>query len=70
MILLSDTVLADIFTFLDQCDRFGAGIPAVEDSGGLGLINGELIDRIKNTVKYEARRIKYEFIKLDLGDFQ
>ena len=69
MILLSDTVLQDIFVFLDQCDRFGAAIPAVEDTGGLGLINGELIDRIKNTVRYEARRIKFEFIQLDLGDF-
>ncbi|KAJ3392309.1 Tetratricopeptide repeat protein 30A [Lobulomyces angularis] len=59
MILLKDSVFTDALQFFDNCELYGRDIPVLIDPVGM-----ENIDPSKNSVSYEARRLKALFLKL------
>lgn len=76
MILLSDGVQADLFSFLDGCQKYGKKIPAyfgkihVSENRALvgkdgAAVKAKAAELYRNSVAYEARCIKYWFLKLD-----
>ncbi|KAI9339947.1 hypothetical protein BDR26DRAFT_861866 [Obelidium mucronatum] len=76
MIILKDSVFAEILAFFDACELHGRKIPIVIDPlGGPGAQNsaagnstgyggGETLDAAKNSVAYEARLLKSLFLRL------
>ncbi|KAI8836789.1 hypothetical protein BJ741DRAFT_605193 [Chytriomyces cf. hyalinus JEL632] len=76
MIVLKDSVFAEILAFFDACELHGRTIPIVIDPlGGAGAANsaagnstgyggGEVIDSARNSVAFEARLLKSLFLRL------
>ena len=60
VILLHDNLIEDCLQFLNNCELNGKTIRAIEESP-LNLLD---IDSGKNTVAYEARVLKYLFIRI------
>lgn len=60
VITIQDSVIDDCLQFLNNCEKYGKTIKAIEETS-LNLLD---IDLGKNTVTYEARVLKYLFIKI------
>lgn len=60
VLLLRDSSIEDCLQFLNNCELHGRAIPAVEESA-LNMLD---IESGKNSVAYEARVLKYLFIRI------
>ena len=60
VITIQDKVIEDCFQFLNNCEKHGKEIKAIEETP-LNLLD---IDSGKNTVTYEARVLKYLLIRI------
>ena len=60
VIIIRDSIIEECLQFLNNCEYHGKTIRAIEESP----LNMMDLDSGKNTVTYEARVLKYLFIKI------
>lgn len=60
VVVLRDSSIEDCLQFLNGCELHGKTIPAIEESP-LNLLD---LDSGKNTIAYQARVLKYLFIRI------
>ncbi len=75
MLLLKDSMYQDILGFLDACETHGKHVPVAIDyhianaaigagQGNFGPGQGQSVDPARNSVAYEARYLKSQFLSL------